>query len=268
MNTKNTLPWLVLLFLASQFVMWGCASQKRISSKQAEIDNLRRELKFYKEQNSQFRRELNDLEKRIAELELADRQINADVTAQVDEVRQQLEAIQNLLQDTNYRINDLSRLGPKQQRPNLAMPSEKSQDDSLASEQQPPSQLSSLDSARELYNTAYRDLIRGNYQLALHGFRQFLQQYPNSDLADNAQYWTGEVFYAQGRYSNAIEEFEKVVRWYRNGDKTASALLKIGFAYLNIDEIEQGKLYLQEVIQQHPNSEEASLAKGRLASLN
>lgn len=252
--------WFALLLLAP-VIFGSCASQKRISSRQTEIDNLERELKFYKEQNSQFRRELNDLMKRISELEFADRQNKADLTTQIDELRQQLNALRNLIQDTNYRISDLNKkTGPPR---GTTARYTSAPDDTLDSSQSLP-----VDSSRELYNTAYRDLIRGNYQLAMQGFRQFIQLYPNSDLTDNAQYWVGEVYYAQGRYPNAIEEYEKVVRWYKNGDKIAAALLKIGFAYININEIEQGKLYLEEVIEDHPESDEANLAKGRLASLN
>ena len=218
-----------------QSIFWGCASQKRISSNQTQFDNLKREIKFYKEQNSQLRREIDALKKSLSEMELANRQDKADLTARIDEVRQKLGALQNLLQDTNYRISDLNQRSPSR---NVFQPNDQntSPGDTSATSQTFP-----VDSARELYNTAYRDLIRGNYQLALSGFRQFVLQHPNSDLIDNAQYWIGEVFYAQGRYSNAIEEFEKVVRRYRDSDKNASALLKIGYAYFNINETKQGK---------------------------
>ncbi len=244
------------------FIFWGCASQKRISSYQTQFDNLKREIKFYKDQNSQLRRKIDTLKKQLSEMELANRQDKADLAAQIDEVRQKLDALQNLLQDTNYRISDLNQRSPsrdifQRKDQNTSAPGNSSATPTFP-----------VDSARELYNTAYRDLIRGNYQLALSGFRQFVRQHPNSDLIDNAQYWIGEVFYAQGRYSNAIEEFEKVVRRNRHSDKSPSALLKIGYAYFNINEIEQGKIYLEEVVQQHPDSEEANLAKGRLASLN
>jgi len=259
---KNQILFLVTSILGL-FIFWGCASQKRISSNQTQFDNLKREIKFYKDENSQLRREIESLKKQLSEMELTNRQDKADLTAQVDEVRQKLDALQNLLQDTNYRISDLNQRAPSR---DFFEPNDKTT--SVPGDTSATPEAFPVDSARELYNTAYRDLIRGNYQLALSGFRQFVRQHPNSDLIDNAQYWIGEVFYAQGRYSNAIEEFEKVVRRYRNSDKSASALLKIGYAYFNINEIEQGKIYLEEVVQQHPDSEEANLAKGRLASLN
>lgn len=262
LKMKNQLAYLIPAILAL-FIFWGCASQKRISSNQTQFDNLKREIKFYKDQNSQLRREIDTLKKDLSEMGLSNRQDKADLTAQIDEVRQKLDALQNLLQDTNYRISDLNQRSPSRDIFEPIDQNTSSPDDTSAG-----SQIFPVDSSRELYNTAYRDLIRGNYQLALSGFRQFVRQYPNSDLTGKAQYWIGEVFYAQGRYLNAIEEFEKVVRRYRNNDKNASALLKIGYAYFNIDEIEQGKIYLEEVVQQHPDSEEANLAKGRLASLN
>jgi len=258
---KNQILYLVTVILML-VIFWDCAPQKRINSNQTQFDNLKREIKFYKDQNSQLQREIDTLKKSLSEMELANRQDKADLTAQIDEVRQKLDAFQNLLQDTNYRISDLTQRSPSRNayEPNNQYTS--TPDDTATRAQTFP-----VDLSRELYNTAYRDLIRGNYQLALSGFRQFVRQYPSSELIGSAQYWIGEVFYAQGRYSNAIEEFEKVVRRYRNSEKNASALLKIGYSYFNIDEIEQGKIYLEEVVQQHPDSEEANLAQGRLTSL-
>ena len=53
------------------------------------------------------------------------------------------------------------------------------------------------DEGQRRYETAYRDLQRENYQLALINFRSFLEEYPQTRLSDNAQYWIGEIFYAQ-----------------------------------------------------------------------
>jgi len=240
----------------------GCASTKRISSQQSELDNLKREIAFLKDQNSKNQRELEDLSNRIAKFESSTHSEKADWASEFEDLRQQLDAVKGQFEDINYRITALSQRGTipgvrnSQKEPVMA-------DSTVSRSDQ--SRLS--DDSRELYNTAYRDLIRGNYQLALHGFRQFMQQYPNTDLSDNAQYWLGEVFYAQGRYADAIQQFEKVLKWYRTGDKTPSAMLKIGYAYFNMNETEQGKLYLEEVIKDYPDSDEANLAKGRLAAL-
>ncbi|NIR48162.1 tol-pal system protein YbgF [candidate division KSB1 bacterium] len=270
---RHFIPYLPLILILLSIGLIGCAaSKKRISTHETEIDNLRRELRFLKEDNSQLQRKIDNLEKRLSEQDLAIRQNKADLTSQMVEVSDQLEEVQNQLNDVNYRITALierkGNLGalpstpPQTSQPNVPP----SQPDTLSSQPQPSTSFG-LDESREIYNTAYRDVLRGNYQLALEGFRRFLQQYPNSDLSDNAQYWLGEVYYAQGRYVKAIEEFEKMVKWYRGSDKVSAALLKIGYSYINIDELDQGKLYLEEVINEYPDSQEANLARGRLAAL-
>ncbi len=251
---------LAVWLLVALAMFAGCSSQNRVRAQQSELDNLRRELRYLRDHNAQLQRKLDDLQKKMTEQELSIKQTKADLSAQLLEVSQQVQAVQNQLQDTNYRISSAAqKTGGVYQPP---IESSRSGVDTTQS-----SANLGLDESRELYNTAYRDLIRGNYQLALQGFRQFIQQYPNSDLADNAQYWIGEVFYAQGRFPNAIEEFEKVLKLYHKGDKAPSAILKIGYAYLSIGETEQGKIYLEEVIKEYPDSQEANLAKGRLATL-
>jgi tol-pal system protein YbgF len=256
-------PGLVIFFVAVLMLSAGCSSQKRVRAQQSEMDTLRRELRYLKDQNSQLRREFDALQKQLSEQELNIKQSKADLSAQMLEVSQQVQAVQNQLQDINYRITAVTqRGGAGAYQPPTGFSTADS--NSTPAEESPSL---GLDESRELYNTAYRDLIRGNYQLALQGFRQFMQEYPNNELADNAQYWIGEVFYAQGRFPDAIQEFEKVVKLYRSGDKTSSAILKIGYAYLSIGETEQGKIYLEEVIKDYPDSQEANLAKGRLATL-
>lgn len=252
-----------LIFLVISLISLNCAGQKRrISAQQTELDNLKREIVFLKEQNSQFKREQDNLTKQLEELALTDRQNKADFATKIDELLQQVEAVQNQLQETNYRITELKR------NPGILESVPAGQPDAPNDSTSGNALQRGSNDAREIYNTAYRDLIRGNFQLALHGFQQFLDRHPDTELSDNAQYWIGEVYYAQGRFPKAIEEFEKVIKFYRNGDKKASALLKIAFAYISIDETEQGKVYLEEVIQQHPESREAELAKGRLATIN
>ena len=248
-------------------IFTGCSSQKRMQSYQIETDNLRRELKFVKEQNLRLRRELDGVKKRLTEQEQLTSKNRADLVTRLEELSLQLEAIQNELHDTNYRIAAMSQKSGYA--PVYAPTSEFEQDltDTTIATKETSALSFGVDEPRELYNTAYGDLIRGNYQLALHGFRQFLERFLGSDLSDNAQYWVGEVYYAQGRFQKAVEEFDKVIRLYPDGDKVPSALLKIGYSYISMDENEQGKLYLEEVIRDYPDSQEAKLAKGRLTTL-
>jgi tol-pal system protein YbgF len=119
---------------------------------------------------------------------------------------------------------------------------------------------------KRLYDQAYKDLTRGNYSLALLGFREYLRRSPASDLADNAQYWTGECYYAQRDYDPAIQEFLRVQKDYPQGDKVPAALLKTGFSFLQLEDRASARRYLNQVVEQFPNSEEAVSARNKLRS--
>jgi TolA-binding protein len=80
----------------------------------------------------------------------------------------------------------------------------------------------------QLFAAAYADYSRGNFDLAISEFRQYVETYPTSELADNAQYWIGEILYAQRKFAASVVEFEKVGVLNPKGDKTATALYKRG----------------------------------------
>src|SRR5258708_2777140 len=119
----------------------------------------------------------------------------------------------------------------------------------------------------EVYNAAYGDYQRGSFDLAIAGFRDFIQKNPNSDLADNAAYWIGDSLYSQKKYSEAIEAFDVVVNKYAKSDKVPGALLKKAYAYLALGDRARAIVQLQYVVHEHPKAQEASLARQKLKQL-
>ena len=62
----------------------------------------------------------------------------------------------------------------------------------------------------QVYDQASQDLTQGRYAMALQGFRGFLQKFPTSELADNAQYGVGECFFAHSAFDSARTDYAKV----------------------------------------------------------
>ena len=118
-----------------------------------------------------------------------------------------------------------------------------------------------------LYDTAYGDYVSGNYDLAILGFRQYLDKASGTEQADNAAYWIGECYYRQGKYQLAIEQYDEVLTRYEHSDRTASALFKKGYAYFELGQRPQAIVQLQKVICDHPETDEAQLATQRLEEL-
>lgn len=117
------------------------------------------------------------------------------------------------------------------------------------------------------YEIALSALEKKDYQLAIRRFRDFLKRYPKSNLADNAQYWIGECYYAQREFAQAIIEFDAVRAKYPQGEKVPAALLKQGYSFAELGEKVNARLLLQEVVEKYPQSAEAARAKQKLKTL-
>lgn len=115
-----------------------------------------------------------------------------------------------------------------------------------------------------LYEVAYEDLQRDNYQLALINLRAFLDRYPHTSLADNAQYWIGEAYYVQGQFEVAIDEFRKVIDEHPGEDKEPAAYYKIALSFESLRDSATARRYLEFLIERFPQTREARLAREQL----
>ena len=121
--------------------------------------------------------------------------------------------------------------------------------------------------AEQLFAAAYSDYSRGNFDLALSEFRQYVETYPSSELADNAQYWIGEIFYAQKKLPEAAAEFDKVRALNPNGDKTAAALYKRGMILMEMARKDEAIAQFQTIFKEYPKTREGELASQQLQQL-
>lgn len=143
----------------------------------------------------------------------------------------------------------------------------------------PPPARSGGASAEESYQAAYLDFSKGLYPLAVSGFRDFLRRFPDSPLADSSQYWIGEAYFSMARATasqpdkarenleHAVQEFRKVVVAYPRGSKVPTALYKEALALVELKQTALAQARLQYLVEHFPQSEEAPLAKERLAGL-
>lgn len=120
---------------------------------------------------------------------------------------------------------------------------------------------------RANYQAAFDLLKDGKYAAAAAGFKQFLSTFPQSPLADNAQYWLGEANYVGKDYQGALRAFRTVVEKYPESRKIPDALLKIGYCNYELKNFSDAKTALNQVVQQFPETTAARLASQRLARM-
>jgi len=130
-----------------------------------------------------------------------------------------------------------------------------------------PSQPGQVAAVRLAYQEAWKSLERRNYREAIARLNEFLKNHPQSEFADNAQYWIGESYYALKEFDRAILEFDVVRRKYPSGEKVPAALLKQGFAFAELGDKVDARLILQELIARYPQSKEAVKAKEKVKAL-
>jgi len=117
------------------------------------------------------------------------------------------------------------------------------------------------------YDEAFQALKELRYADAAEAFRSFIDQYPDSDLAGNAQYWLGESYYVTRNYEIALEAFQGLVRGYPDSTKRGDGLLKIGFTHYELEQYDQARAALEQVKDEFPDSTLARLAESRLRSM-
>jgi tol-pal system protein YbgF len=119
--------------------------------------------------------------------------------------------------------------------------------------------------ARELYSQAYADYTRGNYDLALQGYREYLRYYPDTELSDNAQYWIGESLYAKKQFAEAVEAWDELLRQYPASDKLPDGRFKRAMALERLGRRREALGEYRAVAERYPNSEAGRKAKEKLS---
>lgn len=118
------------------------------------------------------------------------------------------------------------------------------------------------------YQAAFNLLKDGQYDRAIVAFQKFLVTYPDSSLADNAQYWLGEAYYVNKAYPEAEAAFQRVVDKYPQSRKLGDALLKIGFCRYEMKQWQSAREVLGQVVTRFSDTPAARLAQQRLDKMS
>lgn len=254
-----------LLIMLTGLLLLSCATRKEIVQFKDDTQTMKNRLISLQSENKELKEKLQEIEESMQTLQKQLSRDRADLLTEMEELKRQSQFLNQVIED------NISQMSKYMTRPKTSsypsMPTASPQDSVGQNTPSNPNTPEQID-PQKLYDSAYLDITRGNNELARMGFLEYLNRFPESALADNAQYWIGETYYASEDYTRAIQEFNKVISNYSNGDKVAASLLKIGFSYSKLGNVSEAKRYLNQVIRQFPYSEEAKLAQNRMSSLN
>jgi tol-pal system protein YbgF len=117
---------------------------------------------------------------------------------------------------------------------------------------------SALDeNARRSYDAALSLVGSKRYAEALDAFAGFLVRWPDHPNADNAMFWRGECYFAEGEFVRAADQFEGVLARFPIGNKVPDALLKLGIARQKLGDPQAAQRAFERLRRDYPHSDAA-----------
>jgi tol-pal system protein YbgF len=186
-----------------------------------------------------------------------------EIKSRLGKLNQQLVDLQNSVQGLDAKISGGGAPAPATATPTSSTGSPRPAGSSPISSALPPG----APSADTLYSNGLRDITSGKYDLARSEFEDYLKFYSDTDLASNAQFYLGEIFYKQKQYTDAVAAYDKVLTNYPKSFKLGPARLRKGMALIELGQKTAGVRELREVVKRYPGSDEDRIARTKLKEL-
>jgi tol-pal system protein YbgF len=240
---------IILALVAAAAPAWA---DKEVDRLQVQILNLQGQVAELQRINEETLKELRRLNELLADQGLTFKRA-------LGEQKAQNEAMLSGLKELSDRFADL---GSRVQAAASGLPASTP---TAAGDASPPGSGTAAPPApKELYSQAYADYARGNYDLAIQEFQEFLKHYPNTDISDNAQYWVGKCLYGKQKFSDAVEAWNILLRDFPASDKLPDARVDKGLALEKLGRRSQALQEYRYVVDRYPNSPAARVARDKL----
>jgi len=107
----------------------------------------------------------------------------------------------------------------------------------------------------------------GKYKEAAASFDDFLQAYPDSQLAAEARFYQGSSRYASKDFKGSIQGLQAMIEASPQDPRAPDALLVIAASQIELGNMAGAKSSLQKIVKDYPDTSAAETAKSRLKLL-
>ena len=231
----------LLLFLLP--VLAGCATTQETSQLGYRISSIQGDYSSYRTETDQ---KIASLERDIAGI----RQQMVNLSQAVESNNDKMKTMLGQLDEMNHRLRTAKESKPHTltDRPSGEPGSE-------------PPERKTKPEYEEQYREAFNAFQQGKYADAAKGFKDFLDNTPETPVKPNALYWMGESFIYLKKYDNAILAFQEVIDKYPKNERVPRALLSQAEAFNYKRDRRSAETILKKLVATHPGTEEASRAE-------
>jgi TolA-binding protein len=118
-----------------------------------------------------------------------------------------------------------------------------------------------------MFNQAMRDFILGDFDMAIEGFRAFVEMYPGGDQAARAWLHIGDSHASLQRLRDSVDAYTRVINDYPHTQVVPTALFKRANIEVALQEPSNAIADLRDIIERFPTSAEVELARVELQRL-
>ena len=288
MTIRNTTTRTMLL-LALALVCLGIAPTHSAAADR-EHQQMMADLRMLQEQTQQLQALMNNLGEalkavngRLDDQTALERKAFADGKVQMDAISGDIRIVREKVDETNVRLGtitqELESLRQAIPEPG-AVPAPPANADTTAAAGgpatppppnaaggTPPPPVSRVN-PQQLFQSSYADYAGGNYTLAIEGFKMFLNSFPKSPQAPEAQLLIGESLFLDKKNTEAVAAYDLVIANYPKSPAVPQAYYKRGLVLAGLGQTDRARESLEIVVKDFPDSQAAVLAKQRLETLN
>ena len=234
----------LLLGMAVSISGCGGASAEQIELLRSEVFSLRQDQR-------RLNHEITVLDSLIRQRVQALDNFRADFGTEVRSLSQRLNVIQQRLADTEGRLLRLQGV--------VSAATQASPGDTQARQSQ-PQRIKPI----EIFDLAHKDFNSSNYQLAIEGFGDFIERFPDNPMAAEAYFYIGSSYQALKKYTEATDNYKAIAERFPDSPQHPDALVRIGDCLIKLGEKSRAEYYYETVIQRFPDSDAAAHARARL----
>lgn len=144
--------------------------------------------------------------------------------------------------------------------------------DAISSTNLPPPDTSTTDNSTQTaavtrtgadaqYQSAYEQVLAGDYAHAEQGFAAFISAHPDSKRISDANFWLGEAQYSQGKFNDSAKTFLNGYKAYGKSAKAPEMLLKLAMSLAALDSTDTACATLRQVSKAYPKASRAIITK-------
>jgi len=270
MNQRLSSLLAVVVFAAS--VVPASAANKEHQQLMADIRMLQEQTQVLQTLLGTLNESLRAVNARIDQQTEANRKALADQKLVIDNLSNDVKVIREKLDDNNVRVGTLSqevdalRQGLQQMSVRPAAPTEPNDpagsSGTAANGTTPGAPGASSSgpsfpigaSPGKMWDAAWGDYTAGVYDLAIHGFEEYIRAFPKADLADDAQVLVGNSYLQLGKFDKAVESYDKAIRTYPSGNAIPEAYYKKGLALSQLKDLNGAREAWETLVKSYPDS--------------